>query len=156
MCIRDRRFLEQQDLAADVDGDLLRQVPAGDGGGDLGDVADLRREIAGHLIDGFGEVLPHAGHAADLRLSSELAFRADLARDARDFGGEAVELVDHRVDGVLQLKDLAADVDGDLLRQVAAGHGDRHLDDVAHLGGCLLYTSPSPRDRTRSRMPSSA
>ena len=25
-----------------------------------------------------------------------------------------------------------------------------------HLYGCLLYTSPSPRDRTRSRMPSSA
>ena len=23
-------------------------------------------------------------------------------------------------------------------------------------GNCLLYTSPSPRDRTRSRMPSSA
>ena len=28
---------------------------------------------------------------------------------------------------------------------------DRHTE-----GGCLLYTSPSPRDRTRSRMPSSA
>ena len=27
---------------------------------------------------------------------------------------------------------------------------------VRLLGGCLLYTSPSPRDRTRSRMPSSA
>ena len=26
----------------------------------------------------------------------------------------------------------------------------------AHPMGCLLYTSPSPRDRTRSRMPSSA
>ena len=26
----------------------------------------------------------------------------------------------------------------------------------AHLWFCLLYTSPSPRDRTRSRMPSSA
>ena len=25
-----------------------------------------------------------------------------------------------------------------------------------HLDACLLYTSPSPRDRTRSRMPSSA
>ena len=24
------------------------------------------------------------------------------------------------------------------------------------MGTCLLYTSPSPRDRTRSRMPSSA
>ena len=30
--------------------------------------------------------------------------------------------------------------------------------EVGHLtiGCCLLYTSPSPRDRTRSRMPSSA
>ena len=27
---------------------------------------------------------------------------------------------------------------------------------VAVYKGCLLYTSPSPRDRTRSRMPSSA
>ena len=28
--------------------------------------------------------------------------------------------------------------------------------DVIEGKGCLLYTSPSPRDRTRSRMPSSA
>ena len=27
---------------------------------------------------------------------------------------------------------------------------------IAFIMGCLLYTSPSPRDRTRSRMPSSA
>ena len=27
---------------------------------------------------------------------------------------------------------------------------------MVRLDGCLLYTSPSPRDRTRSRMPSSA
>ena len=27
---------------------------------------------------------------------------------------------------------------------------------VSQVGDCLLYTSPSPRDRTRSRMPSSA
>ena len=27
---------------------------------------------------------------------------------------------------------------------------------IAELYDCLLYTSPSPRDRTRSRMPSSA
>ena len=31
---------------------------------------------------------------------------------------------------------------------------DRSVDPTAW--GCLLYTSPSPRDRTRSRMPSSA
>ena len=28
--------------------------------------------------------------------------------------------------------------------------------DIPVHSGCLLYTSPSPRDRTRSRMPSSA
>ena len=27
---------------------------------------------------------------------------------------------------------------------------------IAGAGGCLLYTSPSPRDRQKSRMPSSA
>ena len=39
--------------------------------------------------------------------------------------------------------------------------GADSIDDMALLrhggmGSCLLYTSPSPRDRTRSRMPSSA
>ena len=38
-----------------------------------------------------------------LGLPAELAFGADFARHARDFRGEAVELIDHRVDGVLQL-----------------------------------------------------
>ena len=33
--------------------------------------------------------------------------------------------------------------------QLQCGHLNR-------VSGCLLYTSPSPRDRTRSRMPSSA
>ena len=33
------------------------------------------------------------------------------------------------------------------------GHEDRLLNKMA---GCLLYTSPSPRDRQKSRMPSSA
>ena len=34
---------------------------------------------------------------------------------------------------------------------------DRRIGGIrARSDGCLLYTSPSPRDRTRSRMPSSA
>ena len=45
------------------------------------------------------------------------------------------ELVDHRVDGVLELEDLALGVDGDLLGQVALGHRGRDLGDVAHLAG---------------------
>ena len=47
--------------------------------------------------------------------------------------GEGVELVHHRVDGVLELQDLALHVDGDLLGQVAVGHGGGDLGDVADL-----------------------
>ena len=35
-------------------------------------------------------------------------------------------------------------------------HYPRHCEPVGEPAPCLLYTSPSPRDRTRSRMPSSA
>ena len=132
---RVERLLEQQDLAAHVDGDLLRQVAAGDGGGDLGDVAHLRGQVAGHEVDVVGEVLPGAGDAGHLGLAAELALGADLARHARHLGGERVELVDHRVDGVLELEDLALDVDRDLARQVAARDGGGDLGDVAHLRG---------------------
>ena len=120
-------LLQLQDFAADVDRDLLRQVAAGDGGRDLGDVAHLGGQVARHEVDVVGQVLPGAGDARHLRLAAELAFGADLARDARHLGGEGVELIDHRVDGVLELEDLAAHVDGDLARQVAARDGGRHL-----------------------------
>ena len=36
------------------------------------------------------------------------------------------------------------------------GTGGPHFAFAGHTDVCLLYTSPSPRDRTRSRMPSSA
>ena len=53
-------------------------------------------------------------------------------------------------------------------RPIALGIGEDEIRGSAYLEGpiqmgtadafttCLLYTSPSPRDRTRSRMPSSA
>ena len=39
---------------------------------------------------------------------------------------------------------------------VGKGKNEAVLKETADVWGCLLYTSPSPRDRTRSRMPSSA
>ena len=60
-------------------------------------------------------------------LAAELAFGADFAGHAGHFGGERAELIDHRVDGVLQFEDFAFDIDGDLLGQVAVGHGRGHL-----------------------------
>ena len=57
-----------------------------------------------------------------------------------------------------QNKGARADLLDDLserLEQVHARHGEPAIL-IGWSLGCLLYTSPSPRDRTRSRMPSSA
>src|SRR5581483_2691654 len=111
------------------------QVAVRNRGHDLDDAAHLLGEVGRHEVDGVGQVLPGAGDARHLRLASELAFGTDLARHARHFAGECVELVDHGVDGVLQFEDFALHVHGDLARQVAAGDRGRHFGDVADLSG---------------------
>src|SRR5205807_37130 len=85
---------------------------------------------AGHEIHAVGEVLPGAGDVADVGLPTQLAFGADLASHAGHFGRERAELIDHRVHRVLQLQDFAADIDRDLFRQVAVGHGGGHFGDL--------------------------
>ena len=67
---------------------------------------------------------------------------------------------------VFQTARSAADVDADLARRLettSPGFERVFFDDAAAqeymaraYAGCLLYTSPSPRDRQKSRMPSSA
>ena len=37
---------------------------------------------------------------------------------------------------------------------IAPDEGDKDI--FVHISACLLYTSPSPRDRQKARMPSSA
>src|SRR5690606_24606495 len=80
-------------------------------------------------------IFPSAGDAGDGCLAAELSVGADLARDAGDRGGERVELVDHGVDRVFQLEDLAFGVDGDFAGEVAARDGGGDLGDVADLVG---------------------
>jgi len=57
----------------------------------------------------------------------------------------------------------AAEVEGVRYAVEARSVNNRYLkgvirlpDGLSQMEACLLYTSPSPRDRTRSRMPSSA
>src|SRR5439155_607613 len=111
------------------DGVLAGQVAFGDGGGDVGDVADLAGEVGGHGIDVVGQIFPGAGDTGHEGLAAEFTFGTDFARDAGDFRCKAVELVDHCINGVLELEDFAFDVDGDLAGQVAFGHGGRHFGD---------------------------
>ena len=61
------------------------------------------------------------------------AVGADFARDARDFARKRIELIDHRIDGVLQLQNFALNVHRDLARQVSVRHRRGHLSDVANL-----------------------
>ena len=131
-------FLELQNFAAHVHRDFARQVAVGHGDGHFGDVADLAGQVGGHGIDVVRQILPRAGHAGHLRLAAEFAFGADFARHAADFGGERVQLVHHRVDGVLQFQNFALHVHRDFARQVAARHGGRHFGNVAHLAGQVV------------------
>src|SRR5207244_2983554 len=119
--------------AARVDGDLLGQVAVRDRGGDVRDVSDLRGQVGGEDVDVVGQVLPGSADALHVGLRAELAFGADLLRDARDLDGKRVRLVEHLVDDVLDLEDLAFHVDGDLLRQVAGGDRGRDLRHVTEL-----------------------
>src|SRR5216110_687008 len=48
-------------------------------------------------------------------LATELAFGSDFARHTGYFRGETIELVHHRIDRILQLQNLASDIDGNLL-----------------------------------------
>jgi hypothetical protein len=127
--------LQLKDLAFDVDGDFLRKVARRDRGRHRGDVSHLRRQVRRHEIHRVGEIFPGAGNAFHARLATERSFRTHFARHARHFRRERPELVHHRVDRVLQLENLSAHVDGDLLRQVAVRDRGRDLRDVSHLAG---------------------
>src|SRR5262249_40786827 len=101
----------------------------------LGNVADLRGQVRRHRIDAVGQVLPCAGDAEHVGLAAEAPFGADLARDARHLAGERVELIDHRIDGLLELQVFAADVPPDLFREFVAGAVGGYVGDVADLRG---------------------
>ncbi len=113
------------------------------------------------VVHGVGQIAPDAGHARHLCLASEPSLTADLAGDPGDLVGEGGQLVDHRVDGLLQLEDLAAGGHVDLLREVALGHRSGHLGDVADLGGQIArhgvdrvgQVGPGARDARHLRLP---
>src|SRR5206468_1581248 len=119
--------LQLQDLSADIDRDLLREVSIGYGRGDFCVVELLRGEVASHSVHGVRQVLPRTGDTSDVRLAAELAFGSHLAGDASHLRGKGVELVHHGIDRVLQFEDLAADVDSNLLREVSIRDGRGYL-----------------------------
>ena len=114
--------------------------------------SEVREVVIGALVDVVGEARGGEGVL-------EAVFRRDLEAAAVQGGPPsadgAIALVEERVVDDADLPYATAlDPDRDAETRVAVrvvrGPVER-VDDP-----CLLYTSPSPRDRTRSRMPSSA
>src|SRR5262249_34878041 len=128
------RVGELSDFTLGFKDEFAFEIAIGDGRYDLGDSADLCREVRRHEIDVIGEILPRTGDALHLRLAAKLTVRADFARNTGDLGGKRIQLIDHRVDGVFQLEDFALYVDRDLARQIAVCDGCCHLCDVSNLG----------------------
>jgi hypothetical protein len=77
----------------------------------------------------------------------------------KEAGMSVLEKRDHtHADPRVRLKAVEKTTDPDTLVQLACTDDSQRvrLAAVARLKDCLLYTSPSPRDRQKSRMPSSA
>ena len=77
---------------------FARQVAARDGGRDLGDVAHLRREVAGHRVHVVGEVLPRARDARHVAWPPSLPSVPTSRATRVTSDAKRVELIDHRVD----------------------------------------------------------
>src|SRR5262249_39621596 len=127
------RLFELEDFATDINGDFAREISIGNGRSNLGDIAHLAGQIAGHEIHVIGEVLPGSANAGHGSLSAQLPFGSDFAGHAGHFSSESVQLVDHGVDGVLQLKQLSLNIYGDLAGEISARDGSGNFGDVADL-----------------------
>jgi hypothetical protein len=91
--------------------------------------SDQRNELAEQqLAHGaqFALALEHAGKPGEVRLEPILLAIAL---------GRLAQVGDHRIDVVLELGHLAARLDLDGAREVALGHGGRHLRDRPNLAG---------------------
>ena len=96
--------------------------------------------------------LPQREEGSSLQRLDASAAAFDPVRGERQFSvlsKNALSTLDGLVGEVDKLENLLVD-----LEKMVGAPDD--ADRLAALGSCLLYTSPSPRDRTRSRMPSSA
>jgi len=82
------RFLELQDLSADVNRNFLGKIAVGNGRCDFSDVAHLASQIAGHEFT-LSVRSSRCRPRLHLRLAAQLASCLS-ARHARDFAGNAL------------------------------------------------------------------
>ena len=80
----------------------------------------------------------------------------DYAKKHIEIDGEEINIEEAIIDDLLELNETNCSANVQIVDNSSLCSGDFELAIDAITSNCLLYTSPSPRDRTRSRMPSSA
>ena len=83
-------------------------------------------------------------------------FKSEISSKIFGFWGH-IHITDTQVNR--SFEEVPVDVNQDFYPHLDTIDKVKYLDEFSFMGidiDCLLYTSPSPRDRTRSRMPSSA
>ena len=127
--------LERGHFTQGFDRDRPCQVALGDSRSDVGDRADLGSQVGGELVDVVRQVAPDSGRAGHQRLAAQFAFDADLAGHVAHLIRKHRQGVDHAVDGVRELGNLALSLQYQLAFQVAVSYVSHHLGDAADLGG---------------------
>ena len=126
-------IFQLEDFALHVDSDFSVQVATRYCGGDFCDVAYLGSEVSAHGVHRICKILPGACYAGNHRLNAKATFGANLARNTSDFGSERAELLDHCVNGFLELQNLPTHIDRDLFRKIAVGNSNGYICNVSHL-----------------------
>ena len=145
--IKDSHVADDADIALSKlsDSDTLIRINATDYS--IGDSVTILEGAGGHTIQNDGTDLTDRDN---LNFTGGLTATDDSVNDQSDISIS---------DGGVDTDQLADDAVTNAKMAVNSVDSDQYVDasiDHIHLGTCLLYTSPSPRDRTRSRMPSSA
>ena len=99
--------LKGGDFALCLHGDGAGQVALRHGGSHFRDGTHLVGKIRGELVHVVRQIAPDAGGSGDARLAAELALDSDLASHGSYLIREGRQSVDHSVDGIGQLRDLA-------------------------------------------------
>ena len=128
---------------------------------------DEAEEWAIHDYEGFegAEVGEYYSFESVVKLADYIRERGELGAQVFNYYGGNIEDAQARFDEYAGEYNSLADYAEELTEQTGETIPQRlapYIDykamahDYEQSGDCLLYTSPSPRDRTRSRMPSSA
>ena len=136
-------------IAADIDND---------GNVDIFDMLELRQLILFSISD-------FSNNTSWKFVDADYVFQNPLAPWAEDYPQSiTVDLGEENMMDEDFIAVKIGDLDGDAKRSLTSAEVQARTNpneltlllDNIELKACLLYTSPSPRDRTRSRMPSSA